>query len=84
MDEPLQFRFPSPGCADRTRADWPFYLDREQRALLRRLHDAWGEDAIVQIYGGCVRVRAESGEWRFANEVELRAGLEICARCRRA
>jgi hypothetical protein len=84
MGEPMWFRFPSPACPDRSRADWPFYLDRRQRALLRTLHDAWGEDAIVQIYGGCVRVRTDSGDLRFASDAELQAGLTLCARFRPA
>ncbi|OJA43144.1 hypothetical protein BGV68_34170 [Burkholderia ubonensis] len=46
--------------------------------MLRTLHDAWGEDAVVQIYAGCVRVRTDSGDWRFSNDAELQAGLDMC------
>ncbi|KVT98270.1 hypothetical protein WK60_05475 [Burkholderia ubonensis] len=45
--------------------------------MLRTLHDAWGEDAVVQIYAGCVRVRTDSGDWRFSNDAELQAGLDM-------
>ncbi|MBR8334160.1 hypothetical protein KDW69_21125 [Burkholderia ambifaria] len=79
----MRFRFPASEPRDHVRADWPFYLDRRQRALLKALHDAWGDDAIVQIYAGCVRIRAASGDWRFANDAELKAGLETCSRLRR-
>ncbi|MGF6604859.1 hypothetical protein P3T23_009615 [Paraburkholderia sp. GAS448] len=51
---------------------WPFYLDRRQRALLRGLRDAWGEDAVIQIYDGCVRIRSEHGDQRFYSEAALR------------
>ncbi|WP_157652296.1 hypothetical protein [Burkholderia ubonensis] len=73
-----RFSFPFPPTCDPRRAEWPFYLNRSQRALLRTLHDAWGEDAIVQIYAGCVRVRTDSGDWRFSNDAELQAGLDMC------
>jgi hypothetical protein len=46
-------------------ADWPFYLNHDQRALLRKLRGIWGKDAIVQIYDGQVRIRAGSGVWRL-------------------
>ncbi len=67
---------------DAARVEWPFYLDRRQRALLRDLHDAWGEDAVVQIYAGCVRIRSDFGDWRFSSDAELRAGIDMCTRLR--
>ncbi|WP_157650462.1 hypothetical protein [Burkholderia ubonensis] len=74
-----RFSFPFPAMCDTRRVEWPFYLNRSQRALLRALHDAWGEDAVVQIYAGCVRIRADSGDWRFSNDAELQAGIDMCS-----
>ncbi|GAB6852731.1 hypothetical protein [Paraburkholderia kururiensis] len=54
------------------RREWPFYLDRRQRARLRWLHEAWGDDAVIQIYSGCVRIRGECGDWRFSDDAQLR------------
>ncbi|WP_126879805.1 hypothetical protein [Paraburkholderia kururiensis] len=54
------------------RCEWPFYLDRRQRARLRWLHEAWGEDVVIQIYSGCVRIRGECGDLRFRDEAQLR------------
>ncbi|QVN21300.1 hypothetical protein [Burkholderia pyrrocinia] len=82
MDISNLFRFPPVSQCDLRRVEWPHYLNRNQRALLRTLYEAWGEDAIVQIYAGCVRVRSEFGDWRFSNEAELEAGLAMCSRIR--
>lgn len=54
------------------RREWPFYLDRRQRARLRWLHEAWGDDAVIQIYWGGVRIRGECGDWRFPDDAQLR------------
>ncbi|KIP17250.1 hypothetical protein KY49_7007 [Burkholderia sp. MSHR3999] len=83
MDKQDRFSFPPPASCGPQGAEWPFYLNHRQLALLRRLHDAWGEDAIVQIYAGCVRIRSDSGDWRFSSDAELRAGLDMCARIQR-
>ncbi|WP_199541219.1 hypothetical protein [Paraburkholderia kururiensis] len=72
--QPDAFRFPSlqaePHLA--RRCDWPFYLSRRQRAWLRRLRQAWGDDAVIQIYAGCVRICGQCGDWRFTDDSELR------------
>jgi hypothetical protein len=67
MGTPELFFFPTVTDNRRKCEAWPFYLDRRQRALLRALHDAWGEDAIIQIYCGYIRIRADSGDWRFSD-----------------
>ncbi|WP_406869877.1 hypothetical protein [Paraburkholderia fungorum] len=64
------FRFPVPPPARRT-DDWPFWFNRQQRAWLNRLRAAWGEEAVIQIYDGCVRIRDDTGDWRFVGEMEL-------------
>ncbi|WP_199545264.1 hypothetical protein [Paraburkholderia kururiensis] len=75
------FRFPLPVQDDLPlrRREWPFYLDRRQRARLRWLHEAWGDDAVIQIYCGCVRIRGECGDWRFSDDAQLRT--ETARRC---
>ncbi|GAB6852759.1 hypothetical protein [Paraburkholderia kururiensis] len=69
-----RFHFPLPAGQPPPprRCEWPFYLDRQQRARLRWLHQAWGDDAVIQIYSGCVRIRGECGDWRFSDETQLR------------
>ncbi|CAE6797006.1 hypothetical protein R75461_05001 [Paraburkholderia nemoris] len=67
------FRFPVPPPARRT-GDWPFWFDSRQRARLRRLRrlrDAWGEDAVIQIYGGSVRIRDDIDDRRCQSEAAL-------------
>ncbi|VWD63948.1 hypothetical protein BLA50215_07778 [Burkholderia lata] len=70
------FFFPTVAGDHRRCVEWPFYLNHRQRALLRALHDAWGDDVIVQIYGGYIRIRADSGDWRFS-EAELDLAIAI-------
>jgi len=48
-----------------------FWLDSRQRTWLHRLRATWGEDVVVQIYGGWVRLRGDDGDWRFASKAEL-------------
>ncbi len=50
-----------------------FWLDSRQRTWLRRLRETWGEDVVVQIYGGSVRLRGDDGDWRFASKTELQS-----------
>jgi hypothetical protein len=57
---PNTFPFPQAPRTTRLR-DWPFYLDRKQRALLRWIRDTWGEDCTIQIAGGRVRIATEGG-----------------------
>lgn len=49
-----------------------FWLDSRQRAWLSRLRATWGDEAVIQIYGGWVRLRADGCDWRFASKDELR------------
>jgi hypothetical protein len=54
------FCFPQVPRTTRLR-DWPYYLDREQRALLRWIRNKWGEDCTIQIVGGRVRIVTDGG-----------------------
>ncbi|MET3232395.1 UNVERIFIED_ORG: hypothetical protein ABIC54_004600 [Burkholderia sp. 1263] len=82
MDLSNEFRFPVPASSTPRRDDWPFYLDRRKRAWLRCMRDAWGEEAVIQIYAGCVRIQSENCDWRFSSEAELRAAT-LQRRCER-
>ena len=57
---------------------WPFYYERSQLTMLRRMREVWGEDCTIQIYGGCVRIHSEQAYLRFCNRQELEAALR-CA-----
>jgi hypothetical protein len=67
--------FPVARPADAAPQDWPYYLDRHQRAWLDRLRDAWGDDAVVQIWGGRVRIQDDTGDWLFDSEADLQATI---------
>ena len=56
---------------------WPFYLDRQQRARLRRLREVWGEETVIQIYGGGVRIIGEGHDWWFWSIAELDAATTV-------
>ncbi|KXU85507.1 hypothetical protein CI15_20295 [Paraburkholderia monticola] len=49
----------------------PFYFDDEQQALLNRIRDAWGEDCVIQISNGRLKIFAEEGRFEFFSRVEL-------------
>ncbi|WP_157659833.1 hypothetical protein [Burkholderia ubonensis] len=68
---PDAFRFPVPHVEQRhaRKRDWPFYLSHSQLTRLRHLREAWGDDVVIQIYAGCVRIRGECGDWRFTSEL---------------
>ncbi|THJ46802.1 hypothetical protein E9536_39295 [Burkholderia sp. LS-044] len=75
--QPDAFRFPGPHVEQRhaRQRDWPFYLSHSQLTRLRLLREAWGDDVVIQIYAGCVRIRGECGDWRFTDDSELRAEI---------
>ncbi|MBN3816127.1 hypothetical protein G3N57_05630 [Paraburkholderia sp. Se-20369] len=66
---------------NRTRAPWwgglspeevgEFWLDRLQFQWLCSVRAAWGDNVVIQIYGGLVRLRSEEGDLRFASNAEL-------------
>jgi hypothetical protein len=46
---------------DSTHEAWPFYYDCEQQTLLCQIRAAWGQDCVIQIGGGRLRIFAEDG-----------------------
>lgn len=70
---PDAFRFPGQHVEQHLarQCDWPFYLSHGQLTRLRHLREAWGDDVVIQIYAGCVRIRGECGDWRFTDDSEL-------------
>ncbi|SDR55556.1 hypothetical protein [Paraburkholderia tuberum] len=57
---------PDPAC----RA-WLYYYDDEQQALLGQIRAAWGQDCVIQICGGRLRIFAEEGRLEFFSAREL-------------
>jgi len=48
-------------------------------AWLELLRDAWGDEVVIQIYGGKIRIRSDERDWRFENDAEL--GAATTQRC---
>jgi hypothetical protein len=59
---------------------WPFYYDCEQQALLSQIRAAWGEDCVIQIVGGRLRIFADDGRLELLSNSEL--SVAIAARLR--
>ncbi|MCI0152238.1 hypothetical protein KNO81_41270 [Paraburkholderia sediminicola] len=68
------FRFPQLLPAIQLQ-DWPFYFDREQRAVLGRIREVWGEDCVIQIHGGRLRIIAERGRMEYWGGEELLSAI---------
>ncbi|CAE6935459.1 hypothetical protein R70211_05364 [Paraburkholderia domus] len=59
---------------------WPFYYERSQLTMSRRMREVWGEDCTIQIYGGCVRIHSEQAYLQFFNRQELEAASRSAIR----
>lgn len=49
------------------------WFNRKRLEWLEMLRDAWGDEVVIQIYGGKVRMRSDESDWRFESDAELRA-----------
>lgn len=55
-------------------------FSRKRLAWLELLRDAWGDEVVIQIHGGKVRMRSDECDWRFESDAELRAATsERCS-----
>ncbi|RZF24400.1 hypothetical protein EVC45_38925 [Paraburkholderia sp. UYCP14C] len=48
-----------------------YYYDDQQQELLNRIRAAWGDDCVIQISGGRLRIFADDGRLEFFSANEL-------------